>query len=252
MTIEEKLNKLLGDAAPESISDATALGTGLADGYDLYESAVGTVVVTFNPEGVSSVTLAESDYLSYFEERFGRPLIRAEAPKTWGNLIPERIEAGSPGRLPVDLRSVTAFQSEVLLRATTIPRGEVRPYGWLARQVGRSKAARAVGSTMARNPVPLIIPCHRVIRSDGHIGAYSLGGPEQKWELLSVEGAEPEMLEQLAAKHVRVQANTSTGIYCLPTCRAIRRSKPENVVGFRSAGRAVDNGFAACKLCQPA
>ncbi len=251
MNIERELSALLGERTPESISEATALGTGLADGYDIYESPVGMVVVAFNPNGVSAVTLAGEDYSGYFKDRFARPLIRAEAPRAWGYLIPQRIEAGSPGKLPVDLRSVTAFQSEVLLEAARIPRGEVRPYGWLARQVGNPGAARAVGSTMARNPVPLIIPCHRVVRSDGHMGAYSLGGPDQKWDLLTYEGAEPDRLEDLASHNTRIQANTSTGIYCLPTCAAIRRSRPENVVGFGSAARAESAGHRACKVCRP-
>ncbi|MEX0795262.1 MAG: methylated-DNA--[protein]-cysteine S-methyltransferase [Acidimicrobiia bacterium] len=251
MSIEESLADLIGGPAPGRISDATALGTGLADGFDFYESAVGRVVVTFNPAGVSSVTLAEEDYESYFEERFGRPLLRAEAPSAWGKLIPERLEAGSPGKLPVDLRSVTPFQARVLNQAARIPRGEVRPYGWLARKVGNAGAARAVGSTMARNPVPLIIPCHRVVRSDGHIGAYSLGGADRKWKLLTTEGATPASLEQLAGRNVRYLANTSTGIFCHPTCRAIRRSKAENVVELRSAGDATAKGYRPCHLCEP-
>lgn len=252
MDIKLLLGNLMGVDVPTRISEATALGTGLADGYNFYESTVGTVVVTFNPEGVSSLSLAGNDYEEHFTNRFRRPLLRADAPKAWAGLIPERIEAGSPGKLPVDLRSVTEFQGEVLLRAAAIPRGEVRPYGWLARQVGRPGAARAVGSTMARNPIPLIIPCHRVIRSDGHIGAYSLGGPHEKWDLLSFEGAEPERLESLASHGVRVQGNISTLVFCLPTCRAIRRSKTENVTGFRDAAQAESAGFRPCKVCQPA
>ena len=252
MSIEESLSQLIGVEPPSRISEAIALGTGLADGYNFYESPVGDVVVTFNPQGVSSLSLVEDDFESQFIERFGRPLIRAEAPRTWGGLIPQQIEAGSPGKLPVDLRSVTAFQAEVLTQAARIPRGEVRPYGWLARQVGRAGAVRAVGSTMARNPIPLIIPCHRVVRADGRVGAYSLGGPDKKWKLLSVEGAEPERLERLASGHVRVQGNASTGIFCLPTCRAIRRSKSSNVIDFDSAASAKGDGFRACKLCEPA
>jgi O-6-methylguanine DNA methyltransferase len=252
MQLEDQLGALLGENAPDTVSVGTALGTGLADGYDLYDSPVGTVVVTFNPDGVSSVWMASEDFEGAFHDRFGRALIRAEAPRSWAARIPEGIEAGTPGRLPVDLRSVTDFQADVLLRAASIPRGEVRSYGWVARQVGREGAVRAVGSTMARNPVPLIIPCHRVVRSDGHIGAYSLGGPHQKWELLTVEGADPGRLEALAAEGVRVQGNRSTGIFCHPTCRAIRRSKSENIVGYHSSGAAISEGFRACHLCRPA
>lgn len=251
MTIEDRLSQLMGDSAPERISEETALGTGLADGFDTFDSPVGPVVVTFNPLGVSSVHLESDPFEDAFQKRFNRPLMRAEAPRAWGSLIAERIEAGSPGKLPVDLRSVTDFQREVLQTAARIPRGEVRPYGWLAHRVGRDGAARAVGSTMARNPIPLIIPCHRVVRSDGHIGAYSLGGADRKWKLLREEGAEPKSLEELAGRSVRYLGNSSTGIVCLPTCRSIRRSKDENIVELRNAASAAEKGFRACKNCEP-
>ena len=104
---------------------------------------------------------------------------------------------------------------------------------------------------MASNPVPLIIPCHRVVRSDGHLGAYSLGGAHNKLDLLINEGAEPLRLEDLADHHVRVQGNTSTGIYCYPTCHRIRRSKESNVVDFRTVDDADASGFRACELCKP-
>jgi methylated-DNA-[protein]-cysteine S-methyltransferase len=250
MSIEQQLQDLTG-SLPDGLSEGVALGTGIADGYDYYESPVGEVVVTFNPNGVSSLGLASNDFETYFAHRFGRKLIRAEAPSAWSGHIPSAIEAGTPGRLPVDLRSVTAFQTRILRIAATIPKGEVRPYGWLAREADRPGAARAVGSTMARNPIPLIIPCHRVVRSDGTIGAYSLGGPHVKWELLTYEGADPVHLEDLAELQVRVQGNASTHIYCHPTCRAIRRSRPDNVVDFKSGRTAQAAGFRACELCRP-
>jgi len=187
MSIESQLGGLTGPL-PDGITDGVALGTGLADGYDFYESAIGSVVVTFNPQGVSSLDLAEGWEVRY-ADRHHRALIRAEAPSQWERFIPEAIEKGTPGKLPVDLRSVTEFQRQVLVTTATIPKGEVRPYGWVAREVERPGAVRAVGSAVARNPIPLIIPCHRVIRSDGHIGNYSLGGPHNKIELLEHEGS---------------------------------------------------------------
>ena len=226
MSIEEQLSELAGPL-PDGISEGVALGTGFADGYDLYPSPVGEVVVTFNPDGVSSLDLATEGYESTFSSRHGRRLIRAEPPADWGRHIPEAIEAGTPGSLPVDLRSRTQFQTRVLHIAATIPRGEVRPYGWLAREAEKPGASRAVGSTMARNPIPLIIPCHRVVRSDGHLGEYSLGGSHIKWELLTHEGVEPARLDELAEHHVRVQGDPATDIYCHPTCRVIRASGEE-------------------------
>ncbi len=250
MNIKTELAGLVGEI-PDGMSEGVALGTGIADGYDLYDSPVGEVVITFNPEGVSSVDLADGGFKPRFAERFGRQLLRAEAPSAWRNHIEPAIDAGTPGRLPVDLRSVTEFQAEILKVAASIPKGQVRSYSWLAHQASRPKAVRAVGSTMAANPVPLIIPCHRVVRSDGHIGAYSLGGAHNKWDLLEHEGADPHRLEDLAGSHIRVQGNSSTGIFCYPTCRAIRRSKPANVVSFRSVETAEQEGYRACELCLP-
>lgn len=246
MTIESKLELLKG-GLPSGLTEGVALGTGLADGYDMYESALGPVIVTFNPQGVSSLDIADG-----FEERYaGRALIRAEAPSSWGRHIQDAIERGSPGGLPVDLRSLTPFQNKVLRKTATIPKGEVRPYGWVAHEIDSPKAVRAVGSAVARNPIPLIIPCHRVVRTDGHIGNYSLGGPHNKVDLLEHEGAGPEELEELAVRHVRVRANSSTGIYCHPTCSALRRSKKSNVVDFRSTKAAEETGYRPCEVCRP-
>jgi O-6-methylguanine DNA methyltransferase len=248
-SIEWKLGQLTG-GLPTGLSENVALGTGLAEGYDFYDSAIGQVIVTFNPQGVSSVDIVDG-FEDRYQERFGRPLIRAEAPSDWRSHIPEAIERGTPGRLPVDLRSVTDFQERVLRTTATIPKGEVRPYGWVAYEIDSPRAVRAVGSAVARNPIPLIIPCHRVVRTDGHIGNYSLGGPHNKIELLAHEGAHPDELEDLASHHIRVRGNSSTGIYCHPTCAAIRRSKESNVVDFRSTGAAEEAGYRACKLCRP-
>ncbi len=189
MSIESQLANLVG-RIPPGLSEGVTLGTGLAEGYDFYESPIGQVIVTFNPEGVSSVDIADG-FEDRYRERFGRPLIRAEAPAAWRRHIPEAIERGTPGRLPVDLRSVTSFRRRVLETTATIPKGEVRPYGWVARQVDSPGAVRAVGTALAHNPIPLIIPCHRVVRSDGQIGNYSLGGPHNKADLLQHEGAYP-------------------------------------------------------------
>jgi O-6-methylguanine DNA methyltransferase len=249
MSIESHLKGLTGDMPP-GMTESIALGTGLADGYDYYESAIGQVVVAFNTEGVSSVDMG-GDFEQRHMERFGRRLIRAEPPRAWSGHIPEAIERGTPGRLPIDLRSVTGFQRDVLVTTATIPKGEVRPYGWVAREVHRPKAVRAVGSAVARNPIPLIIPCHRVVRSDGHLGNYSLGGPHNKVELLEHEGAGPRWLEELAGHHVRLRADPATGVYCLPTCHVVRKATAESVIDFPGSGQALAAGYRPCEVCRP-
>jgi O-6-methylguanine DNA methyltransferase len=250
MSIERALESLMG-SLPEGVSEGIALGTGLAEGYDVYESPVGEVVVTFNPQGVSSVDLADPEFADRFLSRFGRRLLRAEPPRAWGRYIPEAIEAGTPGRLPVDLRSVTPFREEVLRATAMIPKGEVRAYSWVAAEVHRPKAVRAVGSAVANNPIPLIIPCHRVVRADGSVGKYSLGGPHNKRLLLAEEGADPNWLDVLAAEGVRVMGNKTTKIACHPTCRHARASKPENLVVFESLEAAETAGYRPCLHCRP-
>ncbi len=94
----------------------------------------------------------------------------------------------------IDLSHLTPFQRKVLQKVRTIPVGKVRSYRWVAKAIGTEGAVRAVGTTLARNPVPLLIPCHRVIRSDGHLGEYSAGGPSVKARLLAFEGVDLEDL----------------------------------------------------------
>jgi O-6-methylguanine DNA methyltransferase len=79
----------------------------------------------------------------------------------------------------IDLSCLTPFQQRVLRKIRTIPTGQVRSYQWVAKEIGAERAARAVGTALARNPIPLLIPCHRVVRSDG-VWEYSGGGPSVK------------------------------------------------------------------------
>ncbi len=92
--------------------------------------------------------------------------------------------------LPVDLGGMTVFQQRVLQMASAIPAGVMRTYGELARDLGSPRASRAVGQALGRNPVPIVIPCHRVVSSDGRLTGYSGGrGLESKRWLLRMEGA---------------------------------------------------------------
>ena len=241
MTVEIGLEGLRSDA-PSSTRSAVELGTGLRPGFSVYEAPVGEVAVMFTPAGVAAVRLLDE---------VAETAIEARPPSAWADLIPRAIEEGRPGDLPLDLSAVTDFRRSVLGVAGTIPKGEVRSYGWLAHHVGKPGAARAVGSAMSTNPVPLIVPCHRVVRSDGHIGAYSLGGPHNKWALLRHEGADPDQLEELATAGVRFVGSDTTRIYCVPSCRAARTITPPHLVPFRSAPAAAAAGYRPCRVCRP-
>lgn len=89
--------------------------------------------------------------------------------------------------IPLDLSSGTEFQQKVWHALATIPRGETRSYGWVAKKIGKPGASRAVGAACGANPVPIIIPCHRVIAGDGSIGGFG-GGLPMKRRLLKSEG----------------------------------------------------------------
>ena len=89
--------------------------------------------------------------------------------------------------LPIDWRHMSDFQATVLRGALQIPAGEVLSYGELAQKIGNPKAARAVGRALGTNPMPIIIPCHRVLASDGSLTGY-IGGTAVKAHLLQLEG----------------------------------------------------------------
>lgn len=97
---------------------------------------------------------------------------------------------GNPERL-------TAFQWQVLKITMTIPLGETRTYQWVAQQLGRPNAVRAVGQALRRNPYPLIIPCHRVIKSDGTLGAYAGQYDGKKQDLIAREREIAEAIEKV-------------------------------------------------------
>ena len=90
--------------------------------------------------------------------------------------------------VPLDLEGQPGFRVKVWKVLQSIPYGRVRSYGWVARKVGKPRAARAIGGACGANPVPLLVPCHRVIAGDGSLGGFS-GGLSSKKRLLKLEGA---------------------------------------------------------------
>lgn len=162
------------------------------DEYVLVEGPVGPLFVAFGDRGLTRVApagppdLARAEFERQYELRFGRrPTPAAVAPP--GLLA--ALHDGSPRGLTVDLSGLSAFGRAVLSVTAEIPFGQVRSYAWVAAEVGRPAAVRAVGSALGRNPLPVVIPCHRVIRSDGRVGEYGFGA-ECKRALLEREGVE--------------------------------------------------------------
>src|SRR5262245_45521511 len=141
--------------------------------------------------------------------------------------------------VPVDLSGTPEFQRRVLEAARRIPFGEARPYAWIAERIGHPHAVRAVGTALGKNPVPLIVPCHRVCRSDGGLGGY-LFGADLKRRLTELERRTPVL-----------EGSTSTRIVCRVGCANGRHLRPDHRVVFGSVEDARSVGYRPCKVCKP-
>jgi methylated-DNA-[protein]-cysteine S-methyltransferase len=139
--------------------------------------------------------------------------------------------------VPVDLGAVPDFQRRVLRAALAIPFGAVRPYAWVAARIGHARAVRAVGTALGANPLPLLVPCHRVVRSDGALGGYIFGLP-LKERLLALEHETPLYV-----------GCTSTRILCVRGCAHERRMRPDRRVVFASVADARSVGYRPCAVC---
>jgi len=201
----------------------------------------GDVYVAATDLGVAYLRTAGSaeEFAGLFRARFGRPLLPAARPPA-GLLT--ALRTGRAGRVRLDLRGLTPFAASVLAATATIPRGETRPYGWIARQAGRPRAVRAAASALAANPVPLLIPCHRIVQADGVAGGYVFGTP-RKEALLRLEGANLDEVRDLAAAGTRYLASDTTGIVCFSSCRNARRITLAHRHGFASLAAAGRSGF---------
>jgi O-6-methylguanine DNA methyltransferase len=240
--------------APSALAGRTLVTVGLVDGLEPFDTPIGPVVVAWNGYGVSMVDTADDPKAveARHEDLTGRPIAPgARMPDGLRRRIGRRL-AGERIAIPLDLRGRAEFERAVWTKALEIPHGEVRPYGWVATEIGRPGAVRAVGSALGRNPVPLVVPCHRVVRTDGAIGQYSLGGPSNKRALLQAEGVDVPRLERYAASGVRFLGSDTTRIYCHPTCHHARRVTDRHRVTFRSPADAAAAGYRACRSCRPA
>ncbi|MFQ5903668.1 MAG: methylated-DNA--[protein]-cysteine S-methyltransferase [Candidatus Binatia bacterium] len=125
--------------------------------------------------GIKEVGLEGKSRVVRYQRKGEDPLARR-----WKAAAGKELRAYFAGRLrffstPCDLGGLPPFTRSVLRITAKIPYGEVRSYRWVAERLGKPRATRAVGNALARNPIPIIIPCHRVVRSDGTLGGYALG-----------------------------------------------------------------------------
>ncbi len=167
---------------------------GLLDvAYRTLDSPIGTLLVAATPEGLVRVAFEREDH-----DRILANLASAVSPRILRSgrrtdEVARQLEEYFGGRrrtfeVPVDLRLVQGFRRAVISHLSEIAYGSTETYAEVARAAGSPAAVRAVGSACSHNPVPVVVPCHRVVRSDGTIGQY-LGGVEAKRALLALEAA---------------------------------------------------------------
>ena len=224
----------------------------VSDSFDRVETASGEVRVAFSKRGIRMITTAASidEIRASYAKRYCRALTPATIPDALRRQVIAALAGEGVAAPKVDLEASNELEHDVLTMLSRIPRGEVRTYAWVARQVGRPRAVRAVGNIVARNMMPFVVPCHRVVPSVGGIGNYVYGS-EMKRELLEREGVDVERLEALAREHVRYIGSRTTHIFCFPTCRDAKRIREENAVPFRDADEAMETGYRPCRHCLP-
>lgn len=160
----------------------------------LQASPLGTVFVAFSRQGLVALEfgISERRFLDRLRHETG---LAARPDESEARPALDQIREYLQGRrrrfaLPLDLSHLTPFQRRVLEATLEVPAGRVATYLEIARRIGRPAAARAVGRALATNPIPLVIPCHRVIASDGSLAGYGgKGGIATKARLLKMEGA---------------------------------------------------------------
>ena len=178
MTVSPELDRHFRDAAAvERLLDVA---------YELHDTPVGQLLVAVTDRGVCEISY-EAERLARL---FGTRVLRSPRPT---DEVRRQLDEYFAGRrhefqLEVDLGPAREFGRAVLDQLARVPYGELTTYGTLAERAGRPRAARAVGTIMNRNPVPIVLPCHRVVGSTGSLVGYA-GGLDRKRMLLELEGA---------------------------------------------------------------
>ena len=161
--------------------------------FVLFDTCLGWMGIVSSPSGLSMVILPQESRDAVLCKVMNCGCAAEEqSPALFGDL-PHRLSRyleGEPVDFPdkLDLGEVTRFQQNVWQAVRTIPYGETRSYGWVAGKLGSPKTARGVGQALAGNTLPIVIPCHRVIGSNGSLGGFG-GGVEIKEVLLRLEQA---------------------------------------------------------------
>jgi len=155
------------------------------------QTPIGRLYVGFKEDRIAYIGIDTGEAFeavrARVESRLRRPVVAGDAPSWLSKTLDQFFATWRVDDRLVDIEDLTPFEQAALRAAAQIPPGEVRSYSWVASQIGRPRAARAVGQVMARNPLPLLFPCHRVVDAQGELHNYGYG-IEMKARLLKMEG----------------------------------------------------------------
>ena len=269
MSIERDMDKLLLDIDRET-DDDRGLDVTLAEGrrrferavarerrptarVGLIDSPVGKLFVADGPRGILAIHFMDGKGPEPVDLMRGKfDIIENQSAVEEIAREIRHFVAGDRDALKheVDLSLVESdFKRRALTKLLRVPFGSVVTYQGLASAVGAPDGQRAIGNAMGSNPIPIYVPCHRVIKSDLSIGNYG-GGVPRKLKLLRAEGfaVGPDLRVPVRA----VMGHQRTHIYCRPNCSAAQRADMGRVYIFADPERAQRAGLRACKLCHPA
>ena len=192
---EDRLAPPTFDPADAAAAAARFAATAPADvHYALVDSPIGTLVAASTPRGLATLSYADrfggtDGVLDWVAARLSPRIL--EAPARLDDVRRELDEYFAGRRrhfdLPIDWALASAFSRRVLAATAEIPFGQVSTYGAVAAQAGNAKASRAAGRALGANPIPIVVPCHRVIGAGGRLTGYT-GGLHRKVALLEIEG----------------------------------------------------------------
>lgn len=185
--MEALRSRLAGRADDEGLLDVA---------YRIVDSPIGPLLVAATPQGLVRVAFELEDHETVLARLATSISPRVLRSRRRTDAVARQLDEYFSGRrrrfdLTVDLQLVRGFRRAVISHLSDISFGATESYAAVARAIGNPAAVRAVGSACSHNPVPVVVPCHRVVRSDGTIGQY-LGGAEAKVALLALEAAPPD------------------------------------------------------------
>ncbi len=251
-----------GEPAPTALADLQARLTDLRRRlmtYGIFPSPLGHIMIARSEEGVSlveylgSATTFKASRLGQVEGVEAVP-DGAEVDRLRGELLDYLEGRRADLRWPLDLRLARSEFHRAVLEATAgVPYGAVTSYTGIARRIGKPEAVRAVAQALRWNPLPIVVPCHRIIGASGALTGYAGDKVTLKQRLLAVEGVQTRRTEHdfRVAREAMYVRDRDEREYCVPTCGGLARRSLAELTLFASRERAEALGLAPCTSCRP-